>query len=386
MNMFTLHVEHAVLLGLFTVLTIINSRLHHGAEGGYWFPAYTLSAFIGAMFVLLRGHGVSEAVSILFGVGFFHLAYLFLQRGLDGFFVRERSSRWPVLLQSAAVLAGVAGLIQFGVVHPNTERRLVFYSMVFAFQGALVAAMMFRKSRGPLAIPGMLMGGLLGALGLSNLVRALLTLREGIPMNYLQSGLTQQMSLLVTTVLQGGITVAFVWMTAAVLHDKLDRLASTDPLTGLLNRRALELAAQREIALSRRDQSPVAAIMIDLDRFKRINDSFGHSFGDRVLLEVARHLGSHMRQSDLLARVGGDEFAVMLHNTSRDEAMEIAERLRRSLMGLVVAEGDVEAQVSASFGLAQADDSTGNWNDLAMKCDKGVYAGKEIGGNLAVAD
>jgi diguanylate cyclase (GGDEF)-like protein len=386
MDMYTLHVEHAVLLGLFTVLTLINCRLHDGVKHAYWFPAYTLCAFIGAVLIAMRGHGISDATSIVCGMAFFHLAYLCLHRGLDGFFERREYPRWPFLAQFASVLIAVAGLVQFAIIQPNTADRLVFYSLVFAFQTALIAVVLLRNASGYLTGPGRLMGGLLALLTVNNLIRAGFTLHHGAPTNYLQGGLSLQMSLLETTVLQGGITVAFVWMTAAMLHDKLDTLASTDSLTGLLNRRALELAAKREIELSRKSRRPLTAILIDLDRFKQINDSFGHSFGDRVLLEVARCLQDSMRQSDLLARVGGDEFAVMLHDTSSEMAMEIAERLRASLEALVVGEGEVEARLSASFGLAQVDGSTEDWNELVMKCDKAVYAVKEVGGNLAVAN
>jgi diguanylate cyclase (GGDEF)-like protein len=386
MDMFTLHVEHAVLLGLFTILTLINCRLHDGAKDTYWFPAYTLCAFLGALLVALRAHGVSEVIAVVVGTTFFHLAYLCLHRGLNGLYERKDSARWPMLGQFAAVLIAVIGLIQFGFVHPNTARRIVFYSFVFSFQTALIAVVSLRYARGFLRWPGRLMSGLLALLTLNNLIRAAITLHSGAPDVYVQGGFPLQMSVLETTVLQSGITVAFVWMTAAVLHDKLDRLASTDSLTGLLNRRAVEVAARREIAMSRKSKRPLTAILIDLDHFKRINDSFGHSFGDRALLEVSRCLQEHMRQSDLLARVGGDEFAVMLHNTSSEEAMEIAERLRASLEALVVVDGEVEARVSASLGLAEVDDSTGDWNELVVKCDKAVYAVKEIGGNLAVSN
>ena len=100
------------------------------------------------------------------------------------------------------------------------------------------------------------------------------------------------------------------------------------------------------------------AVLIDLDRFKQINDSFGHSFGDKALIAVARCMQAHMRQSDLLARVGGDEFAVLLNDTSREEAMEIVERLRTSLEDLVVMEGGYETRICASFGLAEVDGAT----------------------------
>jgi diguanylate cyclase (GGDEF)-like protein len=385
MDMLTLHIEHAVLLGLFTLLTLINGRLHDGAQESYWFPAYTLCAFIGAVLIAVRGHGVSDALSVLIGTTFFHLAYLCLHRSLEEFFKRGGNPTWPILAQFGAVLVGFAGLLQYAILQPNTGKRLVFYSLVFAFQTALIAVIMFRNSHGHLAGPGRMMGGLLALLMVNNLVRAFSTLRAGAPANYMNGGLSLQLSVLETTVFQGGIVVAFVWMTAAVLHERLHTLASTDPLTGLLNRRALELAAQREIALSRRSHSSLAAILIDLDRFKQINDSYGHSFGDRALQEVAHCLQGQMRKTDILARVGGDEFVVILHNTGGDEAMEIAERLRSSLQGLLVVEGDLEACISASIGLAQADGATGDWSDLVAKCDKAVYAVKEAGGNLAVA-
>jgi diguanylate cyclase (GGDEF)-like protein len=175
-------------------------------------------------------------------------------------------------------------------------------------------------------------------------------------------------------------------MTAEVLHDQLDELASTDSLTGLLNRRALEIAAEQEIALGRRSSRPLTAVLIDLDRFKQINDSFGHSFGDRTLQMVARCLQEHMRQCDLLARVGGDEFAVMLHNTGSAEAMVIAERLRLALEELLVVDGEAMARVSASIGLAQVDSSMEDWSALMGRCDKAMYTVKQTGGNMAVTN
>jgi diguanylate cyclase (GGDEF)-like protein len=229
------------------------------------------------------------------------------------------------------------------------------------------------------------MGVLVGMVAVNNLLRALITLRDGGPHDYMQAGFPLQMTLLGTTVLQVGIMVGFVWMTAAVLHERLDLLASTDSLTGLLNRRALEAAAEREIYLARTTRRPLTAVLIDLDRFKQINDVFGHGFGDKALVSVARCMQNHMRRSDLLARVGGDEFAVLLHDTSREEAMEIVERLRTSLEDLVVVDGECETRVCASFGLAEVDGATPNWPELVRKCDYAVYRVKSIGGNLAAA-
>lgn len=385
MNLFTLHVEHAVLLGLFTILTLINGRLHDGANGSGWFSAYTGSAFVGALLVLLRGHGVPEPVSIVLGMGFFHLAYLCLHGALRAFFARHEGMGWGVVAQGAIVAAGVAGLVEYGVLQPDSTRRVVFYSGIFALQAAMISAMVFARSRKGLTRPGKVMGVLVALFAVNNLLRAVLTLHTGGADDYLGGGVSLQMTLLCTTVLQVGIMVGFVWMTAAVLHERLDVLASTDPLTGLLNRRALEASAEREIELARTTRRPLSAVLVDLDRFKQINDSFGHAFGDKTLISVARCMKDQMRRCDLLARVGGDEFAVLLHDTSREEAMEIVERLRTSLEDLVVIDGECEARICASFGVAEVDGATPSWPELVRKCDRAVYRVKSVGGNLAAA-
>lgn len=385
MNLFTLHVEHAVLLGLFTVLTLVNGRLHDGAGASYWFSAYSGTAFLGALLVALRGHGVPDSMSIVLGMAAFHISYLCLHGALRSFFERNGGPGLGVAAQAAVVIAATVGLIEYGIVQPDTARRLVFYSSIFALQTAMISAMVFARSRQGLTRPAKVMGVLLALLALNNLNRAIFALRNGAPTNYMQAGLGLQMTLLCTTVLQVGIMIAFVWMTAAVLHERLDVLASTDPLTGLLNRRALETSAEREIALARTSRRPVTGVLIDLDRFKQINDAFGHSFGDKTLIAVARCMQAHMRHSDLLARVGGDEFAVLLNDTSREEAMEIVERLRTSIEDLVVMEGENETRICASFGLAEVDGATLTWPELVRKCDRAVYRVKSIGGNLAAA-
>lgn len=385
MNLFTLHVEHAVLLGLFLILTLINGRLHDGTSGSNWFSAYTGFAFSGALLVALRGRGVAEPVSIVFGMTFFHVAYLCLHASVRAFFQKTGGLGWGVAAQAALLVTAVMGLVQYEVVQPDAARRTVFYSGIFALQTAMIAAMVFSRSRKGLTRPAKVMGVLLAMLAANNLIRAAFTLRNGAPEDYLQAGIGLQMTLLGTTVLQVGIMVGFVWMSAAVLHDRLGVLASTDSLTGLLNRRALEAAAEREIALARQTRRPLTGVLIDLDRFKQINDAFGHEFGDKVLIATSRCMQAHMRRSDLVARVGGDEFAVLLHDTSREEAMEIVERLRASIEGLVVTEGECESRVCASFGLAEIDNATISWPELVRKCDRAVYRVKSIGGNLAAA-
>ncbi|BCP65902.1 hypothetical protein TthHB5008_08100 [Thermus thermophilus] len=143
--------------------------------------------------------------------------------------------------------------------------------------------------------------------------------------------------------------------------------ALTCPLTGLPNRRALEMALEREAARVERGGPPFALVLLDLDGFKRVNDEGGHREGDRYLRRVARALVSGVRRGDLVARWGGDEFAVLLPGTGEKEAVEVAERLGRRLQ---------EEGVSASLGVAVY---AGDLEDLFLRADQALYRAKALG-------
>ena len=143
--------------------------------------------------------------------------------------------------------------------------------------------------------------------------------------------------------------------------------ALTCPLTGLPNRRALEMALEREAARVERGGPPFALVLVDLDGFKRVNDEGGHREGDRYLRRVARALVSGVRRGDLVARWGGDEFAVLLLGTGEKEAVEVAERLGRRLQ---------EGGVSASLGVAVY---AGDLEDLFLRADQALYRAKALG-------
>ncbi|WP_038056156.1 GGDEF domain-containing protein [Thermus amyloliquefaciens] len=143
--------------------------------------------------------------------------------------------------------------------------------------------------------------------------------------------------------------------------------ALTDPLTGLPNRRALEMAMEREAARVERGEETFALILLDLDDFKRVNDTQGHQEGDRLLKEVAQYLVAHVRQGDLVGRWGGEEFAVLLPQTKGEEAAQVAERLRAGLARL---------GVTGSFGVAVYQ---GDLQDLFQKADGALYLAKSAG-------
>jgi diguanylate cyclase (GGDEF)-like protein len=160
-----------------------------------------------------------------------------------------------------------------------------------------------------------------------------------------------------------------------------EKLASTDSLTGLTNRRRfMELAAQ-ELLRARRYGSSLALILIDLDHFKRINDEHGHLVGDQALVHAAKVLASSVRDVDFIARHGGEEFAVLLPMTDADGAAEVAERCTRRLADTpLIVDGLGPIRVTASMGVAScAGGRCGDLDDLLRVADAALYRAKEAG-------
>ena len=164
-------------------------------------------------------------------------------------------------------------------------------------------------------------------------------------------------------------------MTAATLRRDLELQASTDHLTGLLNRRALSHAADRAIAASLRTRSPLSAILLDLDRFKLINDTFGHRCGDAALLAVSAALQSALPPAALLGRIGGDEFVILLPGPL-PAATALAALLHSTLHQLSIDCTGTPIFIETSCGLAQFDPAFPSWDHLLLLCDQALYADK----------
>jgi diguanylate cyclase (GGDEF)-like protein/putative nucleotidyltransferase with HDIG domain len=163
---------------------------------------------------------------------------------------------------------------------------------------------------------------------------------------------------------------------------QLAQLATTDELTGLWNRRRFIEMLQRECRRASRSGASLALAMVDVDRFKAVNDTFGHAFGDRVLQAVAAHLGREARATDIVARYGGEEFMVLMPDTSPEEAYSAAERIRRRVAAHPVADEKRSVEVTISVGISGS--SPGRRADpetLVRLADETLYAAKQAGRN-----
>jgi diguanylate cyclase (GGDEF)-like protein len=173
---------------------------------------------------------------------------------------------------------------------------------------------------------------------------------------------------------------------AALLREKLREQAMRDNLTGLYNRHYVEEWFDLELRRAQRHGRPIAAIMLDVDHFKRFNDSFGHEAGDLVLREVAGALRRSTRGSDVASRYGGEEFLVLLPECRFDAALRKAEQLREEIAKLELHyDGRPLGPVNASLGVAAFPDHAKESEELLRHADEALYLAKQAGRNRVVA-
>ena len=164
------------------------------------------------------------------------------------------------------------------------------------------------------------------------------------------------------------------------LREELRAEAIHDPLTGLFNRRYLEETLPRELHRAQRAHSPLCVAMLDLDNFKRFNDTYGHDAGDSLLRELGRLLLGKLRKSDISCRYGGEEFVLVLPDSSAADAKQRMEQIRAQIKELQIPHGEQQLRaITVSAGVAQADDPPANPNELLRAADTALYAAKNAG-------
>ena len=168
----------------------------------------------------------------------------------------------------------------------------------------------------------------------------------------------------------------------SVANERLDTLARTDVLTGVRNRRATTTEAARLFDRMQRERQALAVLMIDVDHFKRVNDTFGHAAGDAVLIEVATRLRCTLRTHDIIGRWGGEEFVVLLPNTDHTAAAAIANRLRSAVAEVTIAAGSGGDDITVTVSVGSASSLKSGPEVLFAAADRALYLAKNEGRNL----
>ncbi len=159
----------------------------------------------------------------------------------------------------------------------------------------------------------------------------------------------------------------------AKLYKETRALSLHDPLTGLANRRLMDIITERSFARAKRFGAPFSVIMLDIDYFKKYNDTYGHPAGDKLLVELAKILKGEVREIDLVVRYGGEEFLILLPETKLSEAYEVAERIRKTV--------EAETGITISLGVSSYQQGMQKKEDLINKSDEALYLAKQKGKN-----
>ncbi len=168
------------------------------------------------------------------------------------------------------------------------------------------------------------------------------------------------------------------------LYQEVERLSHIDPLTELSNRRSFNTEALRLFQLAIRNQNKLSCAMLDIDFFKRVNDTYGHDFGDKVLVAVAKACQKQIRKTDLLARFGGEEFCFLFPETDLNGAALVAEKIRHAISKLEFHSGKNRFSVTVSIGVSKLLDSNDKMESMLKRSDDSLYNAKRNGRNRVV--
>lgn len=343
---------------------------------GYW-VAGSLILVVTPVLFWLRGI-VPDWLSIVVGNALLLGAVGLWTLAIQAFYGRPQTRSLAAGLTAVATLL----LAWFALAAPNYVARVViatfFVSIFYAMQCVLILR------HGERHFSTYFFGGLMAAQTLVVMVRFATSLFAGLAEQTLfaPGDIVQILYLSANTFMVLALSVAFMLVITRRLHVELDILSRTDPLTQLLNRRALYDAGKRELDRMQVDGGEMALLLIDLDHFKRVNDSLGHAEGDRVLKEFSAMLKRELPAHAYPGRFGGEEFLVLLPRTGMDGALALAERLRSMSARFF---GRPIAELTISIGVACLDKTETRLDGAIGRADLALYRAKSAGRNRVEA-
>ena len=335
-------------------------------------------------FALLLARGVLPQWGSVLGANImFWLTAVLVHRAVAAYAGRAQPVRWTQALVAVALIVFAAILLADG---PYGLRALWSSSVILVL--AIGACRELARDDGLRREPARRITFTLltlAALGQGARV-ALLVPRWAEPVRPQMAEWQMLLAHVPAMLLGQGFGVSFLLMHQERVASRANAAAATDALTGCANRRALEEQARVELAYAQRSGRACALVIADVDHFKRVNDTHGHTVGDALLVDVARVLRASVRPGDLVARYGGEEFCVLLRDADATLATVAAERLCAALRALHFETNGTVVPVRASFGVAaSAGGGPDAWDSLVRRADVALYAAKEQGRDRVVA-
>lgn len=365
-----------VIAGLFAVAFAVVAATNPATRGARWLSvAYGLGVVDVLLEFLLPW--LADPTEVVIGIFLVYLAALTC--GLVGVALHYRMS----LPRTAIVGIWLAalGIIPMLLYLPyGTGARSVLYQLPYAAMQALMVALLIH-ARSQLKLDRLLIF-VSGLATLFYLIKPLVALFVGAartPQDYLSSQYAAISQTMGSVVLIALALVLLLIMMRDMTVELVTR-SETDPLSGALNRRGFQARAEPMLAEARQSGIPITLVIIDIDRFKAINDAFGHAIGDLIISDLASMLLTWVEEGELVARLGGDEFALLLAGRSLKEACELAEGIRKTVSTQLPARLGQSKAVTACLGVAELQ-APGHLSDLMRRSDLALYRAKAQGRN-----
>jgi diguanylate cyclase (GGDEF)-like protein len=367
---------------VFTVCIALLAYYNPRVVGMRWFAGGMIVGFIKLILQALEVRLRPEA-SAMIANELYLVSFMMQMMGLRWFVVREpMRKRWPWIVVGI-LLAAYTVLFLMKIPYSGNVINIPFVIVC-----GTSAWILIKNASGPFIAVSRVSAVVLSAEMCVAAYRATLTnLRYMRPWEtvHAETDPVWMYSLAAAAFLATIMVMCDLWFLVTELQRELAEQARSDPLTGALNRRAMEEAAQRETARSIRHDHPLCMIVIDIDNFKHLNDTQGHAAGDRALQALVCRTKAMLRTQDLLARTGGEEFAILLPDTPASAGIAAAERVRKAIEELEVPFESGPIQLTISAGVAQLDSDRDGWEGLMRRADAAMYDAKKNGRNSVAA-
>ena len=343
----------------------------------HWWVGATLLQPAGFVLLSLRDT-LPPVLTILVANTFVAMGFAAYVVALRHFF-RLPSGRGPLL---GLVALAVAISFHWGLVQPDLTRRLIAISVVLAAVLGLSASIIYRHGRGAVRhVAGLAFAG---SAALMAYRAVILVFDPSQVTNVFQLTHVQLLTYAVGSVLPVIGTIGFLLLCTERSQHELERAARVDYLTGSYNRRAIEELATQSIASARRHGMPLSVLVLDIDHFKRINDELGHAIGDLALVESVARIRTTLRAEDVLGRLGGEEFIVLMPGADGASAVQAGERIRLSFSAQPLRMDGHHRTVTLSIGVATLAPMDREFSQLLQRGDRAMYAAKNAGRDLVM--
>lgn len=374
----TLIVVHVLIAVLFGCLAVLFSRSFRRFTGVDWIGGGLLSNGLGLLLLLNREllpywAGVTAAsVAVT-------LAWALIYEGIAAF--RELPFRSRTIGPLAIILVSATS-IYYGYVSPNLQSRVISFNVIqMILAAAVVHITLARTPRAGLRLGQCLIAGSVAIMACQFAVTAAMATVTAPTEGLLAGGGLARIFFLWALLTTISVSCGMLWLAVGRMEKELSHQMRTDPLTGTLNRRAMDEISSSEVSRSQTTGRPIAVLVADLDDFKSINDQHGHQVGDEALRQFAALLAANLRNGDTLVRYGGEEFLILLPGSDRDEAAASAEKLRALIEAHIFRVAALELRLQASFGVAALRRSEDDWSRLLRRADAALYVAKNSGRN-----